>query len=52
LRHGEILRRAAELADTGKLEPLLDERFAFDEPAAAHRRAEEGPVGKVTLARE
>jgi len=50
-RHGEILRRAAELADTGRLEPLLDERFAFDEPAAAHRRAEEGPTGKVTLAR-
>jgi len=52
-RHGEILRRAAAMVESGKLEPLLDdERFGFDEPAAAHRRAESGDcIGKVTLAR-
>ncbi len=53
-RHGEILSRAASLVESGDLRPLLDEtRFGFDEPAAAHRRAESGDhAGKVTLARE
>jgi NADPH2:quinone reductase len=53
-RHGGVLKRAAAMVESGKLAPLLDdERFAFDEPAAAHRRAASvEAVGKVTLARE
>ncbi len=53
VRHGQILREVARLADEGKIRPLLDpERFAFTEVADAHRRLESGQaVGKVVLSR-
>jgi len=49
--HGEILRQAAALVDTGRLRPLLDaRRFGFSEVAAAHAHWEAGAAtGKVLL---
>ena len=48
--HGEILRRAAELADEGKLTPLLNERqFSSNEIAAAHAEVERGSLGKIVI---
>lgn len=48
--HGEILRHAAELADEGKLIPLLNERhFSSKEIAAAHDEVERGALGKVVI---
>ena len=48
--HGEILARAAELADEGKLTPLLNERrFSAREIAAAHADVERGAVGKTVI---
>jgi NADPH:quinone reductase len=51
--HGEILRQIATLVDNGQLRPLLDQqRFTFEQVAAAHRRAESGQqIGKVVLVR-
>ena len=46
--HGEILRRAAELADEGKLRPLLNKReFSSNEIAAAHAEVERGSLGRL-----
>ena len=48
--HGEILCRATELADEGKLTPLLNERqFSSNEIAAAHAEVENGSLGKVVI---
>jgi len=48
--HGEILRRAAALADEGKLTPLLNQRqFSPDEIAAAHADVERGTLGKTVI---
>jgi NADPH:quinone reductase len=49
--HGEILRAAAELADTGALVPRLDPRhFTLDDVAAAHDVVEDGTgAGKVVV---
>ena len=48
--HGEILRRAAELADEGKLIPLLNKnQFSPGEIAAAHAEVENGSLGKVVI---
>jgi NADPH:quinone reductase-like Zn-dependent oxidoreductase len=48
--HGEILRRVAELADEGKLTPLLNERqFSPNEIAAAHDHVEHGAMGKTVI---
>ncbi len=48
--HGEILRRAAELAEEGKLRPLVSERrFSGAEIEAAHALVEAGTVGKVIV---
>lgn len=48
--HGEILARAAELAETGKLKPLLnEERFSIENVAAAHAMVESGALGKVVV---
>jgi len=48
--HGEILARATELAEAGKLTPLLNEqRFSTAEIAAAHALVESGAVGKVVV---
>ena len=49
-RHGEILATAATLADAGKLRPLIDSQYSFDDAGEAHRRAESGKhMGKVVL---
>ena len=50
-RHGDILAEAAQLADAGKLRPLVDEeRFTFAEVGQAHDYLEKGKaVGKVVL---
>lgn len=51
--HGEILREAATLADSGKLRPLLNpQHFAAADPAAiaaAHTLVESSPLGKVVV---
>ncbi len=49
--HGEILRKAAELADAGRLKPLIDpHRFTFAEANEAHALFESGQhVGKIVL---
>jgi len=49
--HGEILRAAAALADTGALTPLLDGReFGLTDVAAAHAAVESGKTaGKVVV---
>ncbi|GFK92277.1 2-haloacrylate reductase [Fundidesulfovibrio magnetotacticus] len=50
-RHGEILRRAAALAEEGKLTPLLAaRRFHLEEAAQAHDYLDSGQaVGKVVV---
>lgn len=48
--HGEILRQAATLADSGRLRALLNEqRFSADQTEAAHSLVESGAVGKVVV---
>ncbi len=49
--HGEILREAAELADAGKLKPLIDpNRFTFAQATEAHALFESGKhIGKIVL---
>ena len=48
--HGEILRRAAELADEGKLTPLINaKQFSSSEIAAAHTEVQRGALGKVVI---
>ena len=48
--HGEILSRAAELADEGKLTPLMNQKqFSSSDIAAAHTEVESGSLGKVVI---
>lgn len=48
--HGEILKRAAELADEGKLTPLLNNKqFSSSDIAAAHADVERGVLGKTVI---
>ena len=48
--HGQILTQAAELAQAGKLRPLLSERrFSTAEIAEAHAVVEAGSTGKVVV---
>jgi NADPH:quinone reductase len=48
--HGEILRKAAALADEGKLKPLLNpERFSTADLDAAYAVVEAGSTGKVVV---
>jgi NADPH2:quinone reductase len=52
-RVGEELADIATLVDDGAVEPHIDERFAFDEVAEAHRLGEDGDfVGKILLENE
>ncbi|WP_226479638.1 zinc-binding dehydrogenase [Natrinema amylolyticum] len=52
-RIGEELADIAALVDDGAIEPHIDDRFAFDEAAAAHRRGEDGDFrGKLLLVNE
>ncbi|MDG5817373.1 zinc-binding dehydrogenase [Natronococcus sp. A-GB7] len=52
-RIGEELADIAALVDDGAVEPHIDERFGFDEVAAAHRLGEDGDfVGKLLLVTE
>lgn len=45
-RHGRILRSIAELADAGRLRPLIDQsRFTLETAPDAHRRLESGKAG-------
>ena len=49
-RHGEILRKAAALAEEGKLKPLLNpERFSTSDLDAAYAAVESGSTGKVVV---
>jgi NADPH:quinone reductase len=49
-RHGEILRKAAALADKGKLKPLLNPaRFTTADLDAAYAAVESGSTGKVVV---
>jgi len=48
--HGEIMRRAAALAEAGLLAPILDpRRFTLDTAEAAHQAVAAGPAGKVVV---
>jgi len=49
--HGEILTKAADLVDQGKLKPLLcEEQFSLDQVSAAHALMESGKArGKIIL---
>jgi NADPH:quinone reductase-like Zn-dependent oxidoreductase len=48
--HGEILKAAAALAETGQLRPLLNERaFTFDGIEQAYESVESGGTGKVVV---
>ncbi len=52
-RIGAELADIAALVDDGAVEPHIDERFAFDEVADAHRLGEDGDfVGKILLENE
>ena len=52
-RIGEELETIAKLVDKDALEPYIDDRFPFDEVAAAHERGEAGDcVGKLLLVNE
>jgi NADPH2:quinone reductase len=50
-RHqGEILRYCAQLVETGKLRPRVEETLPLEAVARAHRAIEEGHVqGKIVL---
>jgi NADPH:quinone reductase len=48
--HGEILKRAAALAEAGKLKPLLNQqRFSITDIAAAYALVASGALGKVVV---
>jgi NADPH2:quinone reductase len=48
--HGAILSKAAELADAGKLKPLLSERkFTTNDIAFAYAHVETNAIGKVVI---
>jgi NADPH2:quinone reductase len=50
VRHGQILREAAAMADAGKLRPLLNaQRFSGAHIADAHALVESGAIGKVVV---
>ncbi len=50
-RQGQILRRAAELLDTGRLRVHVAQTFSLADAAEAHRRLEAGSAtGKLVLA--
>ncbi|VVC75519.1 2-haloacrylate reductase [Aquicella siphonis] len=50
-RHGAILRQAADLADLGRLKPLIDpRRFSLEEVSKSHALLESGhALGKVVI---
>jgi NADPH:quinone reductase-like Zn-dependent oxidoreductase len=48
--HGEILAQAAELAESGKLRPLLNKQhFSPANIGDAHAAVESGSMGKVVV---
>jgi NADPH:quinone reductase-like Zn-dependent oxidoreductase len=48
--HGKILAHATDLAEAGKLKPLLTEqRFSIETISAAHALVESGALGKVVV---
>lgn len=52
--HGDILRKLAEIVDSGHLKPVLDDnRYSLDQAGAAHARLESGQaMGKVVIDNE
>lgn len=50
-QHGEILQSVTQIAEAGKLKPILDEStFRFEDAGRAHARLESGKaMGKVVL---
>jgi NADPH2:quinone reductase len=53
-RHGDILKRVAQLVDDGFVKPLVhSQQFSFDEVGKAHALLESGKaIGKVVITRE
>jgi len=48
--HGQILHKAADLAEKGQLKPLLNEQpFGLDNIASAYDLVAKGSLGKVVL---
>ena len=49
--HAEILRKLAQIVESGGLKPVLDEsRYSLEEAAQAHARLESGQtMGKVVV---
>jgi len=48
--HGEILRKAAALAEAGKLRPLLNDRhFTSTDIETAYETVSSGSLGKVVI---
>lgn len=52
-RHGEILKQVATWVEQGKVKPLIDSKFSFENVGLAHQRAESGQIlGKVVITNE
>jgi NADPH2:quinone reductase len=52
-RHGEILKQVATWVEQGKVKPLIDSKFSFENVGLAHQRAEGGQImGKVIITNE
>ncbi len=49
-RHGQILAALTDLVDAGKVKPIVDTVFAFEQAADAHRKLEgKGNLGKIVV---
>ncbi|OYQ33206.1 quinone oxidoreductase [Flavobacterium cyanobacteriorum] len=52
-RHGEILEQVAAWVQQGKVKPLIDSKFSFENVGFAHQKAESGQImGKVVISNE
>jgi NADPH2:quinone reductase len=52
-RHSEILQQVATWIEQGKVKPLIDSRFSFQNIGLAHQKAESGQtIGKVVITNE
>ena len=52
-RHGEILQHVATWVEQGKVKPLIDSQFSFENVGLAHQKAESGQIiGKVVITNE
>jgi NADPH:quinone reductase len=52
-RHSEILQQVTTWVEQGKVKPLIDSQFSFENVGLAHQRAESGQIiGKVVITNE